>query len=152
MKRLLLPLLFVAQLAAAAVLQPGEPLPAIALQDQNDKPLAIARDTKLVFFAFEMGGSRLMAKALGKLPPTALRDKGAVYLADISAMPAIFTTIIALPRLQKMPYPVGLITDEKHAASVPRKPGAVTVLTVDAGKVSAVEFARDPQQISRHLK
>jgi NADPH-dependent ferric siderophore reductase len=152
MKWLLLSLLVAAQGAAAAVLQPGEPLPVIRLQDQNGKPLAIPRETKLVFFTSEMGGSRLMARTLDALPRTALQDKSAVYVADISGMPAIFTTIVALPRLQKLPYPVALVRDEKNAAVLPRKPGTVTVLKFDEGKISAVEFARDAQQISRHLK
>jgi NADPH-dependent ferric siderophore reductase len=152
-KRILLPLLFsLHAVVAAAVLEAGAALPSINLKDQHEKPVTIAPDTKLVFFAAEMGGSRLMTKALGTLPPTALKDKNAVYIADISGMPAIFSTIVALPRLQKVGYTVGLIRDSKDGASLPRKPGTVTVLKVDAGKVSAVDFARDAQQIKAHLK
>jgi NADPH-dependent ferric siderophore reductase len=152
-KSIFLPVLFVLHtLAAAAVLQPGAALPLANLKDQHDKPLAIERGTKLVFFASEMGGSRLMTKALDGLPPTALRNKNAVYVADISGMPAIFTTIVALPRLQKMPYPVALIRDAKEAESLPRKPGTVTVLKVDAGRISTIEFVSDLQQIKGHLK
>jgi NADPH-dependent ferric siderophore reductase len=152
-KRILLPLLFsLHAVVSAAVLEAGAALPSINLKDQHEKPVAIAPDTKLVFFAAEMGGSRLMTKALGALPPTALKDKNAVYIADISGMPAIFSTIVALPRLQKVGYTVGLIRDAKDGASLPRKPGTVTVLKVDAGKVSAVDFARDAQQIKAHLK
>ncbi|HWP13874.1 MAG TPA: hypothetical protein VNN06_18770, partial [Ramlibacter sp.] len=73
-------------------------------------------------------------------------------IADISGMPAIFSTIVAVPRLQKMAYPVALIRDAREGASLPRKPGTVTVLKVDAGKVSAIEFAGDLQQIKGHLK
>ena len=153
MKQILLPVLFLLHtLAAAAVLQPGAALPVFKVKDQHEKPFVIERDTKLVFFASEMGGSRLMTKALDSLPPTALKDRNAVYVADISGMPAIFTTIVALPRLQKMPYPVALIRDAKEAASLPRKPGTVTVLRIDAGKITAIEFVKDSQQIKGHLK
>ena len=152
-KQILFPIVFFLHtLAAAAVLQPGAILPVMNLKDQHEKPLAIERDTKLVFFASEMGGSRLMTKALDTLPPTALKDRNAVYVADISGMPAIFTTIVALPRLQKMPYPVALVRDAREAASLPRKPGTVTVLRVDAGKISAIDFVKDLQQIKGHLK
>jgi NADPH-dependent ferric siderophore reductase len=153
MKRILLPVLFFLHaVAAAAALQLGEPLPLINLTDQNDKPVAIAPDTKIVFFTSEMGGSRLMTEALHALPPATLKDKNAVYIADITGMPAIFTTIVAMPRLQKAAYPVALIRDSKQGASLPRKPGAVTVLRMDGGKVSTVEFVKDSQQIKRHLK
>lgn len=153
MKRILLPVLFVLHMAAtAAVLQPGEALPAINLKDQHEKPFTIPRDTKLVFFAAEMGGSRLMTKALSVLPPTTLKDKKAVYIADISGMPGLISIIFAVPKLQRTAYPVALFRDAKEGASLPRKPGAVTVLKIDDGKVSAIEFAKDMQQIKGHLK
>ena len=153
MKQILFATLFILQaVATAAVLQAGASLPSINLKDQHEKPYALGPDTRLVFFASEMGGSRLMTKALDTLPPTALKDKNAVYIADISGMPEIFSTIVAVPRLQKMAYPVALIRDAREGASLPRKPGTVTVLKVDAGKVSAIEFAGDLQQIKGHLK
>lgn len=153
MKRLLLPLLVVTHAAAAAaVLAPGAALPALQLKDQHEKPVTIAPDTRLVFFAAEMGGSRMMSRALDALPAATLKDKNAVYIADISGMPAIFSTIVALPRLQQAGYRVGLVKDERQAASLPRKPGSVTVLKVESGRVRSVEFARDTQQIKSHLK
>ena len=152
-KRILLPVLLVIHLlAAAAELQPGATLPAIKLKDQHDKPVAIARDTKLVFFSAEMDGSRLMTKALAALPPTILKDRNAIYIADISDMPGIVSIIFAVPKMQREPYPVALIREAKEGASLPRKPGAVTVLTIDAGRVSGIDFATDMQQIKHHLK
>lgn len=138
--------------AHAAVLQPGEALPPINLRDQHEKPLAIGRDTKLVFFAAEMDGSRLMTKALAVLPPATLKEKNAVYIADISGMPGLVSIMFALPKMQREAYTVALIRDAKEGASLPRKPGAVTVLRIDGGKVSAVDFAQDMQQINRHLR
>jgi hypothetical protein len=81
-----------------------------------------------------------------------LKDKKAVYVADISGMPDIFSTIVALPRLQKMPYSVALVRDASETATLPRKPGTVTVLRVEAGRISAIDFASDLQQIKGHLK
>ena len=93
-----------------------------------------------------------MAKALEALPAATLQDKKAVYIADISSMPGLISTMAALPKMQKAPYRIALVRFEKEGERLPRKPGAVTVLKVDAGKVSAVEFARDTQQIGAHLK
>ena len=152
MKWILAALLMAGHLAVAAPLLPGESLPTISLKDQHDKPLPIAPDTRLVFFAAEMDASRLMAKALEALPAATLQDKKAIYIADISSMPGLISTMAALPKMQKAPYRIALVRFEKEGERMPRKPGAVTVLTVDVGKVSAVEFARDTQQIGAHLK
>lgn len=152
MKWILLALLLAGRLAVAATLLPGEALPAISLNDQHDKPMVLTPDTRLVFFAAEMDGSRLMTKALEALPPATLREKKAVYIADISSMPGLLSTMMAVPRMQNAPYRIGLIRFEKEGERLPRKPGAVTVLTIDAGKISSVDFARDAQQIRNHLK
>ena len=94
----------------------------------------------------------MMTRALEALPPTTLQEKKAVYIADISSMPGLLSTMMAVPKMQKAPYRIALIRFEKEGERLPRKPGAVTVLKVDAGKVSAVEFASDAQQIGAHLK
>jgi hypothetical protein len=152
MKWILLALLMAGRLAAAATLLPGEALPAISLTDQHDKPLTLAPDTRLVFFAAEMDGSRLMTQALEALPPATLQEKKAVYIADISSMPGLLSTMMAVPKMQQAPYRIALIRFEKEGQRLPRKPGAVTVLTIDVGKISSVDFARDAQQIRDHLK
>jgi hypothetical protein len=153
LKRILLPVLLAAHmLALAGALQPGDPLPAITLKDQHEKPLVIAPDTKLVFFAAEMDSSRLMTNALATLPPTSLKDRNAVYLADISGMPGLVSSVFALPKMKKETYTVALIQVPKETASLPRKPGAVTVLRLEEGKISTVDFAQDVKQLHRHLK
>ena len=139
-------------LATAAALQPGDSVPAITLKDQHEKPVAIAPDTRLIFFTAEMDGSRLMTNALATLPPGSLKDRNAIYIADISGMPGLVSSVFALPKMQKETYTVALIRDAKETASLPRKPGAVTVLSLDAGKISAVDFAQDVKQLHRLLK
>lgn len=152
MKRILLPLLLAGQLATAATLQPGEALPPIRLQDQHEKSFAIGRDTRLIFFAADMETSRLMARTLEALPPATLQEKKAVYIADISGMPGLISTMMAVPKMQKAPYSVALIRFAKDGEQLPRKPGAVTVLKVESGTIRSVDFARNAQQISSHLK
>ena len=152
MKRILLPLLLAGQLATAATLQPGEALPPIRLKDQHEKPLAIGSDTRLIFFAAEMEGSRLMARTLEALPPSILQDRKAVYIADISGMPGLISTMMAVPKMQRMPYSVALVRLARDGEQLPRKPGAVTVLKVESGTIRSVDFAQNAQQIGSHLK
>lgn len=138
---------------AEAAWQPGDALPArLALKDQHEKALPLERETRLIFLAAEMGGSKVMAKALEALPPTALRERKAIYIADITSMPEPIATIVAVPRLQKLPYPVALVRHADQTMRLPRKAGAVTVLHVADGRIAAVEYAHTPEQVSRYLR
>lgn len=141
-----------ASLAAASTLQSGDPLPALALKDQHARSLPVAADTRLIFFASEMTSSKLMSKALEGLAPTALRDGKAIYIADISGMPGPIGIIVAMPRLQKLPYTVAVVKDANATSALPRKPGAVTVLKTQGGRISAVDYASTPEQVATYLK
>lgn len=138
---------------AAQGWQPGERLPApLQLRDQHERPLPVPRDTRLIFLAAEMEASKLMGKALEGLPPSALQSRRAVYIADISNMPEPISTIVAVPRLQQLPYPVAVVRHAGETARLPRQAGAVTVLQVVDGRVAAVEFARSPEAVGKFLK
>lgn len=133
-------------------LQTGAPLPDMALQDQHDQRLTVGGDTRLIFVATEMAASKMMTKALEALPPTALKERQAVYIADISSMPAPISTIVAMPKMRKLPYPVAVVRHAADVAHLPRKPGMVTVVRTEGGKVRAVDFAGSPEAIGAYLK
>jgi hypothetical protein len=141
-----------ASLASAAPLRSGDPLPSLPLKDQHAKSLPVPADTRLIFFAAEMTSSKLMAKALEGLAPTALRDGKAIYIADISSMPAPISIIVAVPKMQKLPYAIAVVKDANETAALPRKPGAVTVVKTQAGRVSAVDYAATAEQVAAYLK
>lgn len=132
--------------------QTGEFLPDLVLRDQHDQRLTVGRDTRIIFVAAEMGASRMMTKALEALPPTALRERQAVYIADISSMPEPISTIVAMPRMRKLPYAVAVVRHAGEVAHLPRRPGAVTVVTIEGGTVRAVEFASSPEALGAYLK
>lgn len=141
-----------ASLATAATLQSGDSLPALPLKDQHAKAMPVPPDTRLIFFAAEMGSSKLMSKALEGLAPTALRDGKAIYIADISSMPGPISSFVAMPRMQKLPYAVAVVKDASETSALPRKPGAVTVLKTQGGKISAVDYAATAEQVAAYLK
>jgi NADPH-dependent ferric siderophore reductase len=145
-------LLATASLAGAATLQSGDSLPALPLKDQHAKSMPVPSDTRLIFFAAEMASSKLMSKALEGLAPTALRDGKAIYIADISSMPGPISAIVAMPKMQKLPYAVAVVKDANETSALPRKAGAVTVLKTQGGKISAVDYASTPEQVAAYLK
>jgi hypothetical protein len=141
-----------ASLAWATPLQTGEALPQMLLKDQHEQALAVGADTRIIFFAAEMNASKIMTKALDTLPPTALQDRKAIYIADISSMPEPISSIVAMPRMKKLPYPVAVVRYAKDVARLPRKVGTVTVMSTDGGRMTAVRFAETPEQVSAYLK
>lgn len=141
-----------ASLATAATLQTGDALPSLPLKDQHANSLPVPADTRLIFFAAEMNSSKLMSKALEGLAPTALRDGKAIYIADISSMPAPISIIVAIPKMQKLPYAVAVVKYASDTSALPRKPGVVTVLKTQGGVISAVDYASTAEQIAAYLK
>ena len=127
-------------------------LPPLPLKDQHAKSLPVPADTRVIFFAAEMATSKLMSKALEGLPPTALKDSKAIYIADISSMPGPISSFVAVPKMQKLPYAVAVVKDASETSALPRKAGAVTVLKTNGGKISSVDFATTAEQIVALLK
>lgn len=132
--------------------QPGALLPDMVLKDQHDQRLTVGRDTRIIFVAAEMAASRMMTKALEALPPAALKERQAVYIADISSMPEPISTIVAMPKMRRLPYPVAVARHSGEVAHLPRKPGAVTVVRTEGGTVRAVDFANSPEALATYLK
>lgn len=132
--------------------QTGSSLPDMVLKDQHDQRLTVGRDTRIIFVATEMAASKMMTKALEALPPTTMKERQAVYIADISSMPEPISTIVAMPRMRKLPYAVAVVRNAGDVAHLPRKPGAVTVVRTEGGTVRAVEFASNAEALGAYLK
>lgn len=138
---LLAALLSGSALALAAPPQPGQPLPELVLKDQHDQPWTVSGDTKLVLFAAGRKASNLMQTVLTGQPAGFLASRQAVYLADMSRMPGFVTRTFALPALREMPFVVGVVLDEALLADWPRPDGAVTLITLQNGRVISVSHA-----------
>jgi NADPH-dependent ferric siderophore reductase len=153
MKKLLGIFLIAASFGAfAAPLSVGDALPAINLKDQYEQAFVVPADVQVILFAAEKGTSELMTKTLETLPSGTLKDKKAVYIADISGMPGFITKMVALPRMQKLEYLIALVRDAKDAEYLPRESAKVTVIKVQQGKVSSIEYVSDMSQLSQLLK
>jgi NADPH-dependent ferric siderophore reductase len=75
----------------------------------------------------------------------------AVYLADISGMPALISTLFALPKLKELPFAVGIVRDAAQTAQLPRRPDQITVLVLDAGRVRQVLHAGNADALKQAL-
>jgi hypothetical protein len=138
-------------LAPAAPLEPGSPAPQIALADQHDRPVSVGPATAWLIFAPDMPASNLANQVLQAQQPGVLERLKAVYLADISAMPSMVTTMFALPKMRERHFAIGLARDASQVADLPRRAGEVTVLVLRDGRVGQVIYAGDEAALRRML-
>jgi len=144
---LLVAMLLVPLWGATAPLEPGAVLPRLSLSDQHDKPWTTAPGTRQVLFAADKAASDLANPLLAAQGPGFLSRGGIVYLADISAMPAMVTRVFALPKLRELPFEIGLVRETAVAADLPRQPGKVTVLDLDQGVITQIRYVADAKAL-----
>lgn len=135
----------------AAPVLPGAVFPVLALEDQHGKTVSTSASTRLVLFAADKAASDLINEVLAARPAGVLDGLGAVYFADISAMPALVTRMFALPALREMPFAVGLGRDANQLADLPRQKGAATIVRLLDGKVVNIEYARNAGQLMQAI-
>ena len=138
----------------AAPLVPGAPAPVITLEDQHGKPVRVDASTRRLLFSAERGVNEMVSKVLLAQASGVLERQETVYLADISAMPAVITRLIALPRMRELPFAIGLVREPAQVAQVadlPRQPGAATVLRFVDGKLVDIHLARNEGQLRAAL-
>ncbi|EGV17233.1 hypothetical protein [Thiocapsa marina] len=147
---LLIPFLFPA-FASAASLENGTPMPALTLQDQYDTTHTIDASTRLLIFSAEREVSALVETALADQTTESLSAVGIRYVSDISAMPGMVTSMIALPKMRKRPYSMLLGRDPEETAMLPREPGKVTLITSEGGNITSVQFIGDAASLRAAL-
>jgi len=133
-----LPAVASAQAASGVLLD--QSVPALALKDQHDKPWQMDASTRLLMFTASRQASNLVQSVLQNLPPDQLTRKNALYLADMGKMPGFITRTFALPALKKLPYSIGVSTDEATLAAWPRQADAVTLIELDQSIVKRISF------------
>lgn len=136
--------------ALAAPVAPGGLLPPLTVADQHERQVQIDANTRVVVFAGDKAASDVVSDAL-RPHSSVLAERRIVYIADISAMPAIVTRMFALPKLRELPFPVGLVRDAQTTAHLPRKPKEITVVKLEGLRIQAIEFVPDAASLHRSL-
>jgi len=58
-------------------------------------------------------------------------------------MPSFIAKTMALPKMRKRPFKIGLIRHEEDGAMIPRQEDQVTLLTLKQGEIKTVSFSDD---------
>lgn len=138
-------------LASAAAVGVGETLEPLNLVDQHDRPVQVNAKTRVVIFSGEKPVSDWISDVLASQPSGVLDRLGAVYVSDISGMPALITQMFALPKLRKLPFTMALAREAAVVADLPRQPSTATVLTMRDARVVSIQHASDAVQLKRAL-
>jgi hypothetical protein len=158
-------LALLAGLAAAALAAPlraeeappsawsaGERIEAFELEDQHGAPGRVDEGVRHLLFAADMDAGDLVNGALEEDP--ALRDlaaRGAVFVSDIHRMPVVITRLFALPSMRRRPYRMLLDRGPGPSVRIPRQPGQVTWVELDALVVRSVDFVASKQALAERL-
>jgi hypothetical protein len=149
--RLILMATLVLRSVQAAPVEIDQALPRLVLQDQHAVPWQVRGDTRLVVFAAGRQPSNMVMEVLSGQVKGFLESRQAVYVADMSRMPGFVTRTFALPALREQPFVVGVNLDEKQLADWPRQDNAITLIHLDAGRVSSIAYVRSTAELKAAL-
>ncbi len=105
------------------------------MEDQFGTAWQTGQPPSQLLFVDDMGGNKMLRRALEVTDHTCLSDGRLVYVADISGMPGLIARAIALPRLRKLDYPVWLDRDGDATAMLPRQEDGVILQSTDSGEI-----------------
>ncbi len=117
----------------------GDTLPKIILADQFEKQHQVNEKDKLLILTFEKDIAEKVKQYLEVQSTDFLKNKQAKYISDISKMPSLVTSWIAIPKMKKYPFSIMLIYDE-YGKNFSQKNGKITVYRINKNKIISVEF------------
>lgn len=153
MRSLLAALILLPALACAeiAVLRPGDSLPTFKLNDQHEQPYAIAANARVLLVTADKASAGLAHEVLKDIPQGELERRGIVYVADVSGMPSLVTSMFALPKMREYGYRIMIGMESEQTAMLPRTAEAVTLLELESGRIKSVEAVRDVPALKARL-
>ncbi|MFZ6047445.1 FAD/FMN-containing dehydrogenase [Pseudomonas sp. CR3202] len=117
-------------------LEVGERLAPWTLLDQYEQPYSLDDQLQLLLVARDMDGAKLVKAALEGQPKGYLEGRRAMFLADISRMPALVSRLFAVPAMRDYNYRVLLDRESRVASRYPGQASQVLWLRLDHGKLA----------------
>ncbi len=130
----------------------GSQLPALALEDQHGAPHPLDASTRAVIFSREMQGGGVVKAALDKDGAAFLEASRAIYVSNVSGMPAFVRAMFAMPGLRRRGYRIALDTTGEATKDFPSVEGKPTVLFLDGLRIVRIENPATPDELRRALE
>ncbi len=123
----------------ADVLKVNDTFPFDHFTDQFEKKLIISSQTKEIIISFsKKNGTEV--KAFLESHKGYLKQRHAIYLADVTSAPSIAMSLFMKPALKKYDFSVGLIEDDAIAERLPRIEGKTTVISLEKMLIKSIKF------------
>lgn len=125
----------------------------LTIPDQFNTSHSVNRDTKTLILTFAKDTGHTVKAFLTRKDRDYLSNKNALFVADISPMPVVIRNTFALPDLQKSPFSVLLIYDEKISEKFkdPKHKDEIGIVTLDNGVVKSVEYITTEDELTEAL-
>ena len=120
-------------------------------EDQYAEKLSLSVTTQWLIFSHDKQGGEWVRDALNELNIDNLEARGGLYVADVSAMPALITKWFALPKMQQYPFRVALDMSGELTANWPRQESTVTLIRLNGLEVIEQVKANNPEQVKAFL-
>ena len=133
-----LALLTLCAAAGADPLGVGDRVSPFQLDDPHDAVHEIDDSVRAIVFSRDMDGGDFIKQAMKGRDGEFLSERGLVYIADISGMPALVTRLFALPSMRRRGYPLLLDRDGSLTADLPDAAGQATRIRLDSLRVTRV--------------
>lgn len=130
----------------------GNVLALAPLRDQHGGISQLGPTTALLLLTRDMDGGSIAKEALADGGHQALTAARAVYVADVSRMPAFIRSAFALPAMRRRPYPVVLDETGRVTAALPYRQGQVSVIRLDDHRITGVSFASSSAEVRAALQ
>ncbi len=149
MKKIILALLLVTSLFSNEI-KKDEKLRVFALPDQFGVYHTVDRHTKMYIVSFEKDTGKDVNTFLASKPKDYLQKHDAVFIANISKMPAIITKYFAMPKLKKYKHRILLINNEKDDR-FRAKEEKITLYELENSVVKKIYFIDNAKEIEALL-
>lgn len=149
-RKLILSILF-STLVYCSPLKLNDKISNFSLTDQFDRIHTITNDVSTIVITFEKETLNSVNDFLSKKEKDFLERNNAIFIANISCLPNIFTRMFTLPKLRDYKYSILLIYDEKSAKffEVENK---ITVYSIENGIVKDIKYLSSISELEEILK
>lgn len=138
--------------AQSDTLTSGAAWPGLSLTDQHDRKVELNPSRlRYLLFAAERKPGDWAQTAIENGRKDLVASGQMALVLDVSRMPALVTRLFAMPSFRERTFPILVAREAEPVAILPRKEGAVTLLTLDTNKVAAIDYAGDEAALEQLL-
>lgn len=110
------------------------------LSNQFDEPFTKSGEMRVLVYASSMDAKDKLQTVLSKIPKKCFDEGRLVYVANVSGMPSLITSFVAIPKMKEWPYPVWLDKTGEATERLPIHEEMVSVVEVEDGRLKNVSF------------